>query len=207
MSLPLWHLPPGPLLLVVDVGAWAVVHSVTGYAVHRLPLRRLDHDTLAAPRPPVRARRALLPRRLQHPPVEGPPARGRRAVRRRDVEAPPAAGDDRGGLERFAVETRRAELGHWLAAAGGPLFVLWNPPPIAVVMVVYGVAVNLPFIAIQRYNRLRIARVLGAVQAGRGGAPSAADTQRSAARPAASMPKGSPPTRWCDAVRVAQPLR
>ena len=33
-----------------------------------------------------------------------------------------------GGLERFVVETRRAELGHWLAAAAGPLFVLWNPP-------------------------------------------------------------------------------
>ena len=44
--------------------------------------------------------------------------------------------------------------------AGGPLFVLWNPPPIAAVMVAYGVLVNAPFIAIQRYNRARVSRVL-----------------------------------------------
>ena len=42
--------------------------------------------------------------------------------------ASPAA--EQGGLERFVVETRRAELGHWLAAAPGVLFVLWNPPAV-----------------------------------------------------------------------------
>jgi glycosyl-4,4'-diaponeurosporenoate acyltransferase len=60
----------------------------------------------------------------------------------------------------FRAETRRAELGHWSAMACGPLFVLWNPPAVAAVMVVYGVVVNAPFIAIQRFNRLRIGRVL-----------------------------------------------
>ena len=34
---------------------------------------------------------------------------------------------------------------------------LWNPPAVAVVMIVYAVAVNAPFIAIQRYNRLHVA--------------------------------------------------
>jgi len=68
--------------------------------------------------------------------------------------------DELGGLERFVVETRRAELGHWLAAAAGPFFVLWNPWPAAVALVVYGLAANLPCIAIQRYNRLRAERVL-----------------------------------------------
>jgi glycosyl-4,4'-diaponeurosporenoate acyltransferase len=38
----------------------------------------------------------------------------------------------------------------------GPLFVLWNPPGAAALLIGYGVAVNLPFIVIQRYNRFRI---------------------------------------------------
>jgi glycosyl-4,4'-diaponeurosporenoate acyltransferase len=38
----------------------------------------------------------------------------------------------------------------------GPVFVLWNPPLAAGLLVGYGVVANLPFIAIQRYNRLRI---------------------------------------------------
>ena len=59
------------------------------------------------------------------------------------------------GLRRFATETRRAELGHWLAAAAGPFFALWNPWWAAVIIVGYGLAANLPFIAIQRYDRAR----------------------------------------------------
>jgi glycosyl-4,4'-diaponeurosporenoate acyltransferase len=38
----------------------------------------------------------------------------------------------------------------------GPLFLLWNPPLAAGLLVGYGVVANLPFIAIQRYNRFRI---------------------------------------------------
>ncbi len=56
----------------------------------------------------------------------------------------------------FVRETRRAELAHWWALACGLLFVLWNPPLAAALLVAYGVAANLPFILIQRYNRFRI---------------------------------------------------
>ena len=62
---------------------------------------------------------------------------------------------DKSGLELFVRETRRAELGHWWALLAGPVFVLWNPPAIAAVLIGYGIAINLPFIAIQRYNRFR----------------------------------------------------
>ena len=191
MSLPLWHLPPGPLLLALDVGAWAVVHSVTGYAVHRLPVRRLDHDTWL-----FRAHRFERDGRFYrdtlhiHRWKDALPEAGglfRGGVSKRHL---PSA--DSGGLERFAVETRRAELGHWLAAAGGPLFALWNPAPIAVVMLVYGVGVNLPFVAIQRYNRLRITRVRRS-NGSRGASP--ARTRNDRGTNGASMPNGSPPKR------------
>ena len=62
---------------------------------------------------------------------------------------------DKSGLELFVRETRRAELGHWWAMLAGPVFMLWNPPAIAAVLIGYGIAINLPFIAIQRYNRFR----------------------------------------------------
>jgi glycosyl-4,4'-diaponeurosporenoate acyltransferase len=68
----------------------------------------------------------------------------------------------RDGLPRFAAETRRAELAHWWCAAAGPVFVLWNRALPAALLVGYGVVVNAPFIAIQRYNRLRVNRVLDA---------------------------------------------
>jgi glycosyl-4,4'-diaponeurosporenoate acyltransferase len=70
----------------------------------------------------------------------------------------PAPG--RAGLDRLVIETRRAELGHWLALAAGPAAILWNPPIGVALMVAYGVAVNLPFIAIQRYNRFRTQALL-----------------------------------------------
>ena len=56
-------------------------------------------------------------------------------------------------------ETRRAELGHWLALAGGPVFALWNPVSGLVLMLAYGVVTNVPFIAVQRYNRQRAQRI------------------------------------------------
>ena len=144
--------------IAVDVAAWALFHAITGYAVHRLPLQRLQRDNWL-----------LRPRRFEHD--------GRvyeRAGIRRWKDALPEAGGlfpggvskrrlpgtDADALRRFAAETRRAELGHWSAMACGPLFVLWNPPAVAALMIVYGVSVNAPFIAIQRYNRLRVGRVL-----------------------------------------------
>jgi glycosyl-4,4'-diaponeurosporenoate acyltransferase len=66
----------------------------------------------------------------------------------------------RGQLPAFARETRRGEYVHWAILAAGPLFALWNPPLLTLAMVAYGLAANVPFIMIQRYNRLRIARVM-----------------------------------------------
>ena len=65
------------------------------------------------------------------------------------------------GLDRLAIETRRAELVHW--AAGAPILVmpLWNPAGITTAMVVYAIAANAPFIVIQRFNRARVIRIAG----------------------------------------------
>ncbi|MCI5072057.1 glycosyl-4,4'-diaponeurosporenoate acyltransferase [bacterium] len=63
-------------------------------------------------------------------------------------------------LQRFAIETVRGELAHWLTMAFAPIFYLWNPTWACIVMTCYALIANLPCILIQRYNRLRIKKVL-----------------------------------------------
>jgi len=148
-----------PVLVAIDVVAWGLVHSLSGYAVHKLPARALERDgRLFAARKFERDGRFYvevlrIKRWKDRLPEAGALFRG--GISKRHLPPPGS-----GGLERFAVETRRAELGHYLAMLPAPLFALFNPPAVAAVMLVYGVAVNLPFVAIQRYNRIRISRAL-----------------------------------------------
>jgi glycosyl-4,4'-diaponeurosporenoate acyltransferase len=60
----------------------------------------------------------------------------------------------------FITETCRAECAHWLTMVFSPLFFLWNPFWVGVGMIVYSLMVNLPCIIAQRYNRIRLERVL-----------------------------------------------
>jgi glycosyl-4,4'-diaponeurosporenoate acyltransferase len=67
---------------------------------------------------------------------------------------------DPGYLERFRLETCRGEAVHWAVLAASGLFFIWNPPWAGWVMVAYGTAANLPCIIVQRYNRLRLERII-----------------------------------------------
>jgi glycosyl-4,4'-diaponeurosporenoate acyltransferase len=163
--MPLVHLSDG-VTIAVDVAAWAAIHAATGYAAHRIPASRLQRDSwLTRARGFERDGRVYesfaIKRWKDRLPEAGALFAG--GVSKRSL---PSRSAD--GLRRLAVETRRAEIGHSLAAAASPLFVLWNPPLVAVAMVIYGVAVNAPFIAIQRYNRLRISRALARSRSSRG---------------------------------------
>lgn len=142
-------------VVVGNVAFWAVCHSGTGWWVHRLPADRLARDG------PVL--------RLREWERDGRVYGDRLRVKRWKDRVPEAGAFFPGGLSkrtlggdlhRFVIETRRAERGHWLAMACGPIAILWNPPLGAVLMVLYGVVANAPCIAIQRYNRARALRVL-----------------------------------------------
>lgn len=146
---------PQGVTIVVDVVAWGAFHAATGYAAHRLPESRLGRDGWL-----LRIRRfenggrwyrrhLRIHRWKDRLPEAGALFDG--GVSKRQLPSHDAA-----GLQAFARETRRAELAHWWALSCSPIFVLWNPPLAAGLLVGYGVAVNLPFIAIQRYNRARI---------------------------------------------------
>jgi glycosyl-4,4'-diaponeurosporenoate acyltransferase len=142
------------LTVVVDVIAWGAFHTATGYAAHRLDESRLSRDGwLLRPRRFETAgrwyRRWLRINRWKDKvPEAGDLFRG--GVSKRHLPAYDVA-----GLQLFVRETRRAELAHWWAMWCGPIFLLWNPPLAAGLLVGYGVAANLPFVVIQRYNRFR----------------------------------------------------
>jgi len=63
-------------------------------------------------------------------------------------------------LEKFLVESRRAELGHWLAIIPFWVFGFFGPPIIILYMLIYALIINLPCILAQRYNRPRIIKIL-----------------------------------------------
>jgi glycosyl-4,4'-diaponeurosporenoate acyltransferase len=148
------ELSAGGILVANIVGA-GCFHAGSGYLVHRLPLDRLQRDGwLLSARPfeqdgRTYERRFRIRRWKDHLPEAGALFAG--GVSKRHVTR---------DLERFAAETRRAEYGHWLAMACAPLFALWNPPLGLALMTIYSVAVNAPFIAVQRYNRQRAQRIL-----------------------------------------------
>lgn len=145
--------------LAASVLAWIGLGLGTGIFVHRLPVQWLSRDNwLTRPRAfedggrfyervlRIRSWKDKLPEKGDF----FPGGFSKRAITERSDEF----------LERFAAETRRAELVHWMNAASGPIFLLWCPWPLGVVMVCFGWAGHMPFVCIQRYNRARIERTL-----------------------------------------------
>jgi glycosyl-4,4'-diaponeurosporenoate acyltransferase len=69
------------------------------------------------------------------------------------------AGYDLEYFQRFILEPCRAELAHITPFFLYPLCLLWNPPVAALVMLLYALLANVPFIFIQRYNRARFCKL------------------------------------------------
>ena len=146
-------------LILLDVFLWGVISLGSGYWFHRRPISRFDHDSCLTRLRPFEADGRVYERRLK--------------ILRWKDDLPEAGAMFAGGfskaravgrsteyLERFVVETRRAEVTHWVVMAAGPFFFLWNPWYAGVLMCVYAVVANVPFIVIQRYNRARLHRIL-----------------------------------------------
>lgn len=144
-------------ILLVDAAVWIAWSFAAGYFAHCLPLSRLQRDDgLLRLRPNERRfyERAFRIKRWKDRLPEGgdlfPGGYNKSHLRGRDIPA----------LERFAAETRRAEITHWLIMAAGPIFLLWNPWWLGVVMLAYAVIANYPCLVVQRYNRARLVRLI-----------------------------------------------
>jgi glycosyl-4,4'-diaponeurosporenoate acyltransferase len=60
----------------------------------------------------------------------------------------------------FILETCRAEILHWIIFLFGFVFFIWNPWYVGIIMIVYAGFTNLPCVITQRYNRIRLKRLL-----------------------------------------------
>lgn len=152
-------LMPQGVTILVDIVAWGTFHAATGYAAHRLRDERLERDGWLLRQRRFEdggrwyRRRLRIHRWKDRLPEAGALFAG--GLSKRELPS-----YDAPGLRLFERETRRAELTHWWCMACGLIFILWNPPLAAGLLVTYGVLVNLPFILIQRYNRFRIQSLL-----------------------------------------------
>ncbi len=144
--------------LIVDIAAWGMIHAGSGYLAHRLNDSHFDHDNwLFRGRAWERNGRLYESLRVKRWKDRVPEAG---AVFAGGVSKRTLTSRDPAGLVRLSTETRRAEFAHWACAVASPVFAIWNSPGISMVMVLYGVLVNAPFVVIQRYNRLRATRSL-----------------------------------------------
>jgi len=148
----------GLILVGLDALAWLAIQSLSGYLAYRLPESVFRTERWWS-RPRAFEDGGRLYRRLGIDRWKGrlPEAGGlfaggfsKRSMRSRDTAY----------LERFVAETRRAEAGHLMAFGASPLFALFNPLWIVPLHLLYGALSNLPFVAIQRYNRFRLLRLL-----------------------------------------------
>lgn len=142
---------------VANLLGWPLIQLSASYMILRLPTEWFARDTwLTAPRAwEYRGhiyRRLLRIQRWKSLLPDGAPwlggfAKGR--FKHRDIAY----------VERFMLETRRAEWTHWCVLGFIPAFLPWNPPWARMVMVAYAVAANLPCILAQRYNRFALGRI------------------------------------------------
>ena len=160
-TLRILDLPTGWTILL-DILIWTLIHFAVVIAMLSLPIRLFDIEAW-----PFRARffefdgrlyeRGLRVRAWKHRLPDGADILPWRGFPKRQLEQRSVA-----YLDRFARETCRAELTHILTMIWAPLFFLWNPVWVGFVMIGYALAENLPLIVAQRYNRIRLARILAA---------------------------------------------
>jgi glycosyl-4,4'-diaponeurosporenoate acyltransferase len=155
----------GPLLSppLTSALGWLGWSLLVGALANRLPLAMLARDSwLTRPRPwGERAQayeRGLGIRRWKPllPDAGGvlPGGMAKAALARRD----------RASLERLLAETRRAELVHLALWPFWLLTALWLPPQGVLINLVFATLFNLPCLWVQRYNRLRLRKILGEEQ-------------------------------------------
>ena len=147
-------------MVALDVVVWGGWSAAVGYAAHRRPEAAFASDSWLYRRRGFERggrfyERLGIRRWKDRLPEAGALFTGgfsKRSVRTKD----------RAVLERFVVETRRAEWTHWTIMLITPLFLVWNWWWVELLMVVYALSANLPCLVVQRYNRARLARLLGA---------------------------------------------
>ena len=160
---------PALALVLVNVGAWLVIHLGVAWGVTQLSEDRFRVGGWLFRQRRFEAGGALYDRlfwvsQWKRWLPDGAALFKRGFKKKRLLSREPAY------LARFARETCRGELVHWLTLVAAPLFFLWNPIGVGLVMIAYAVLASVPFIVAQRFNRFRLERMISGKR-GAGAAP------------------------------------
>lgn len=149
------------MLVIVNIAAWAILHIVPAWLGMRVPPGRFDHRARLYRERRFERGGRLYERLFAIRRWKGLLPDGARLFTGGFAKKNLAPGDDPAAYyTRFVQETCRGELVHWIVLGCAALFFLWNPPWAGWIMVGYALLVNLPCILAQRYNRIRLVRLL-----------------------------------------------
>ena len=157
---------PATWLIGLNIGVWLVVHLAVAWLGTQLPVRFFSPGQWLYRERPWEAGGRFYERRFSIRQWKDRLPDGARLF---------AAGFPKGRLkratpaylDRFVRETCRGEAIHWVVFGAAGLFFLWNPWWAGLVMIAYAAMANIPCILSQRYNRLRLFRVLARSEAQR----------------------------------------
>ena len=145
--------------IAIDVIAWAFFHILISFLMERVPASHFHQDTFFLQSQPWEDHGELWEKifrvkRWKHLIVDGT------TIIQKGFEKNSLAGNKREYLEEFLLESRRAELTHWISILPAPLFFLWNPVWAGWIMIAYACLFNGPIIMAQRYNRPRLKKII-----------------------------------------------
>lgn len=147
-------------LIIVNVAAWPIIHLGVAWLATQMPRRLFRPEQRW-----YRERRfefggrlyeTLLGIRRWKKRLPDGAALFKRGFRKKRIQS-----YQRAYLERFAQETCRGEAVHWVVLSSSVFFFLWNPWWAGLIMVAYALVANGPCIITQRYNRIRLMKMLG----------------------------------------------
>ena len=151
---------PVPVIIIADILGWLTIHMGAAYGMTQLPADWFNPDgwlfrERAWERDGGIYRSVFRVKRWKGLLPDGAAlfAKGFRKGR--------IASHDTEYLRSFISETCRGELTHWAVLWCAPLFFIWNYWWAGWIMIAYALAANMPCIVAQRYNRIRLSRLVG----------------------------------------------
>lgn len=153
----LLHLPSLPAILL-DIAVWLIIHVGVSYSMTHVPLGLFDtgfwlYKQRKWERDGKIYTRVFKLKRWKRRLPDGA-ALFKKGFKKKHLQEL-----DDSYLHNFIRETCRAELAHWIMLLLSPVFFMWNPWWVGIVMIIYAALINIPCIMIQRYNRIRLRRV------------------------------------------------
>jgi len=149
-------------MVSADLAVLAVVHALIGGPAPRWPDRWLTRDVgplhFLPFETPAFYRRLHVPWLARHLPEAGDTFGGESKSQ--------LPGNDTAALQRYLIEVRRGEWVHWLSMPTWIvlIFLPWNTWGLIVLWAIITVGINLMFLSVLRFNRLRIERILQMTQ-------------------------------------------